>query len=534
MRNFFLSIISCFLILNASGQVSIGAPVAHPSAELDVSSTTKGLLPPRMTAVQRDAISNPSPGLMIFNTTSQRLEIFASLGGWYGIQTEVQERKLLGGNFTEESPSIRQTSDGGFILAGSTFNDIPNGDFTDSNKRGTLIGNGSGTKDCWIVKLDGNRNISWSKVYGGVDDEIVSSIQQTVDGGYIVAGSSTSSSTGDIGVNKGLRDCWILKLTSSGVISWSKLYGGSANDEAIGIVESKGGYIFAAKSRSSANGDVQSTSKGFSDYWVVNIDLAGTIVWEHLFGGSGEDIPASLEKTTDGGYIIAGSSNSSASFDVTGTNHGGSGNLGVYSDYWILKLSGAGTKSWNKLLGGNGDDKATAIKQTTDGGYVVAGYSSTSANGDVTSANHGDIDSHYDCWIIKIDAKGIIGWNTLMGGSTAGGAPSNLATDIVQTTDGGYAVAAHTTASAVGNVTNVNHGESDYWIIKLDFRGYILWNKLFGGNKMDKAYSILQTADEGLVIAGDSFSSDNGNVNSLNHGYSDYWIIRLNSSGNFY
>ena len=518
---------NCLVLGSVSGingapsgvNVGIGTTNPHTSAQLDVSSTAKGFLPPRMTTAQRNAIASPTPGLMLFNTTTQSLEIFTAYG-WYGIQVQIPPRKLLGGISQEEAFSIQQTNDGGYIVAGNSLSSA-DGDVTPVNH---------GAIDYWIVKLDANRNITWNKLLGGNGVEFVSSIQQTSDGGYIVAGYSSSSANGDVTeTTNGLTDYWIVKLDNTGGIVWNKLIGGGDNDIAKSIRQTTdGGYIVAGYSRSSATGDVTEINHGVYDYWIVKLDEAGNIIWNRLLGGNGNEEAYDILQGADATYVIAGQSTSSANGDVTGVNHGGASPI----DNWIVRLSETGTILWNKLLGGTGKDEARSIQQKNgDDGYIVAGYSTSSANGDVTGTNHGAAFGSPDYWIVKLDRFGNITWNKLMGGNNF-----DLAQSIKPTTGGGYIVAGYSASSANGDVTASNHGvdTNDYWIVKLDDDGNIVWNQLIGGSVDDQAYSISQTVDGGFIVAGYSFSSFSGDVTSGNHGGKDIWIIRLGSNGYLY
>ncbi|MBL0131608.1 MAG: hypothetical protein IPP43_11180 [Chitinophagaceae bacterium] len=162
-------------------------------------------------------------------------------------------------------------------------------------------------------------------------------------------------------------------------------------------------------------------------------------------------------------------------------------------DSWIVKLDAERNITWNKLLGANGDEEATCIQQTTDGGYIVAGYSNSSANGDVTEINNGND----DYWVVKLDASRNIIWNRLIGGSG-----TDKAQSIRQTIDGSYIVAGFSNSSASGNVSGVNHGGYDYWIVKLDGNGNMIWDRLLGGNGDEMAKQIIQGNDETIVVAG--------------------------------
>jgi predicted secreted protein len=197
------------------------------------------------------------------------------------------------------------------------------------------------------LKLSSNGEIEWQKTYGGSWDD-VRSFQQTIDGGYIVAGW-----TGSFGA--GGDDIWILKLSSTGDIEWQKTYGGSEYDRALSVQQtSDGGYIIAGKTDSfGAEG---------GDTWVLKLSSAGEIEWQKTFGGSSDDYASSIQETSDGGYIIAGKTDS---FGAGG------------DDTWVLKLSSAGEIEWQKTYGGSSDDYASSIQETSDGGYmekVVGGF----------------------------------------------------------------------------------------------------------------------------------------------------------------
>ncbi|HRI20070.1 MAG TPA: T9SS type A sorting domain-containing protein [Panacibacter sp.] len=291
-------------------------------------------------------------------------------------------------------------------------------------------------------------------------------------------------------------------------IQWQKSYGGSSFDNAFSIQQtSDGGYIVAGSS-ASHDSDVVS-NHGSWDVWILKLDPAGNIEWKKSLGGSGVDEAASVQQTADGGYIVAGST-SSYDGDVTG-NHA----TDKY-DCWIIKLSGTGDIEWQKNFGGNGDDEASDVQQTTDGGYIVAGHA-YSIDGDVTG-NHGES----DYWVLKLSSNGNIEWQKTLGGSGY-----DWGYSIRQTVDGGYIVAGGS-ASSDGDLTGI-HGNFDYWLVKLGSAGDIEWQKSFGGNGADIANCIRQTADLGYIVAGKSYST-NGDVTG-NHGDWDYWIVKLTVNG---
>ncbi|MBA2421900.1 MAG: T9SS C-terminal target domain-containing protein, partial [Chitinophagales bacterium] len=276
----------------------------------------------------------------------------------------IEWQKCLGGSNNEAAFSIEQTAEGNFIVAG----------YSDSND-GDVTGN-HGSDDYWIVKLDPASNILWQKSLGGNSIDEANSINQTADGGFIVAGFSYSNN-GDVTGNNGADDYWIVKLDSTGDILWEKSLGGSGDDGANCIQQTfDGGFIVTGWS-SSNDGDVTG-NHGLWDYWLVKLDTSGSLEWEKSFGGSLNDMAYSVQQTIDGGFIVAGYSESSDG-DVSG-NHG-------FRDYWIIKTDADGNLLWQTFLGGTEYDEAHSIIQLKEGGYLVAGFAG-SAYGDVTG-NHG-------------------------------------------------------------------------------------------------------------------------------------------------
>jgi len=344
---------------------------------------------------------------------------------------EIKWKKNFGGSEFERAKSIIQTSDGGYIFVGDSDSD--NGDLMGSK----------GNYDCWVLKLDNDGNIVWKKNYGGSERDFANAIQQTTDGGFVIAGYSWSSD-GDINNSYNLEDYWIFKLDNMGEIQWSRKYGGSGRDFANSIEQtSDGGYIIAGETFS-IDGDVGGTN-GRNDAWIIKLSSDGEIEWNKVFGGYFNDYASSVRQTTDDGYIIAGQAMSEDG-DLSSNN----GNW----DYWIFKLDNQGNLLWSKSYGGSMWDYARAIEQTIDGGYIVGGYS-LSSDHDVE-----DNIGYEDYWILKLDSSGNIEWKGNYGGTF-----SDRAQAIKQTNDNGYIIAGY--SWSFDEDVDGNNGEEDFWIVKL-------------------------------------------------------------------
>ncbi len=207
-------------------------------------------------------------------------------------------QKTIGGNVGDVLRSIQQTNDGGYILGGNSWSGI-SGNKTES---------GLGGDDYWVVKLDSSGYIQWQNTIGGDTTDILNSIQQTLDGGYILGGYSKSNSSWDkTEDSKGAYDYWVVKLDSSGNIQWQNTIGGDSSDVLSSIQQTlDGGYILGGSSESNSSGDKTENILGGADYWVVKLDSFGNIQWQNTIGGNNLDELTSIQQTTDGGYILGG------------------------------------------------------------------------------------------------------------------------------------------------------------------------------------------------------------------------------------
>jgi len=368
----------------------------------------------------------------------------------------------------------------------------------------------------------------WDIRYGGPSHDIVRCFKPTSDGGYILGGNTISDTGGDKtspSWNTDYRDFWIVKTDSLGIKQWDKDFGG-VDDEYFGSVSqtSDGGYILGGISRSNINGDKtqplrDSTSIPYypGDYWILKLDAFGNKLWDKDFGTTGSDALISVFQTPDGGYILGGTSEKGISGDKTKPN------WGYYDDFWIIKTDSLGNFLWDKDFGTVHDDIFKCMRQTTDGGFIIAGYTAAGISGDKTEPVKG----YPDYWILKIDSLGNKQWDKSFGG------PSSNALDLVeQTSDGGYIIGGMSRGGAGFDKTQSSWGQRDIWLVKTDASGNKLWDKNFGGT--DDEYpigSILSTSDGGYLISGCSWSDIGGDKTEDNFGNAQSWIIKVDAMG---
>lgn len=345
--------------------------------------------------------------------------------------------------------------------------------------------------------------LAWQKSLGGSSFEVANSVCTTADGAYFILGFSSSQDGHVIG-NHGGYDMWGIKINESGDFFQIPL-GGSSDEKGYKVKQCPdGGYILIGGS-SSNDGQVTG-NHGNSDVWVVKLNAGGSIDWQKSLGGSLGESAHAVELTSDGGYLI-GASTDSNDGDVS-SNHGS-------LDVWLVKLDAFGTMEWEKTYGGSNVDVCYSLLETEDGGYIMAGNSS-SMDGDVVG-NHGD----GDYWIVKIDADGNIQWQNCLGGTD-----QDEARDIIVSSDGYYYVSGYTT-SEDGDIVNPI-GSFDFWLVKLDANGDIVWSQCYGGTGIDLANTLIEY-NGNIVLAG-STNSVNGDV-SLHIGGDDFWVLSVNPNG---
>jgi hypothetical protein len=328
-----------------------------------------------------------------------------------------------------------QTSDGGYALAG----------FTNSFGAGM-----------WLVKTDAAGNVLWNKTYSRSSGDVAHCLIQTSDGGYAIAGYTRVEGAGN--------DFWLVKTDASGNVQWNRTYGGTIDDTPYSVVQtSDGGYALAGITYSFGGG------------WLVKTDSAGNLLWNETYGGGQIH---SMIQTIDGGYALAGWTN--------------------IADAWLIRTDNAGNSLWNKTYGGGGADAFYSVVRTHDEGYALAGmtYSLGAGSGDF--------------WLVKTNSSGDVQWNNTYGGTAADNARS-----VVQTSDGGY---------ALGGITkSFGAGQEDFWLVRTNSAGNVLWNTTYGGIGIDEARSVVQTSDGGYALA--------GSTTSFGAGSYDFWLIKIASDG---
>jgi len=360
--------------------------------------------------------------------------------------------KTFGGTSDEYGYSIVQTMDGGFAVAG----------FTQSF--------GAGGSDILVLKLAPDGSLIWARTYGGTSWDYAYSIIQTTDGGYAVAGMTYSFGYGD-------GDFIVLKLASNGSLTWARTFGNSGGGEYISsiIQTTDGGYAVTGVGREAWTGN---------NLVVLKLAADGSLTWSKTFSYSGyTEYPKSIIQTAEGGYAVAGYS----------------GTISSSCAFFVFKITSDGSLVWARTYGGASSDWGCSIVQTTNGGYAVAGCTESFST------------MERDILVLNLNSDGSLAWARKYGGTY-----NDEAYSIIQTQDGGYAVAGGTYDGT---------RQYDYFVLKLASDGSVSWAKTLGGWNHEFAQSIIQTTDRGYAVTGWTWT--------FGAGGNDFLVLRLPSDGNY-
>lgn len=356
--------------------------------------------------------------------------------------------KTFGGTNIDVAYAVEETNDEGYIIAGYT------------RSFGTTSG-----RNLWIFKTDKSGNLIWNKTFGGNSDDEGAAVKQTLDGGFIAAGYTSS-------FGAGAKDVFVVKTDSLGNELWSRFFGGTSDEEAYALeVLPDGGFIIGCAT--------SSATAGSRDGWLIRLNSSGNSLWDKKIGGLSTDGIRDLKLTSDNSFIITG-----------WTASDGAGALGKA---WLVKIDSLGNIIFNKSFGGTDADRGLSVQQTSDGGYIFTGYTASSGAG------------NDDLFLVKTDGSGNQTW-----AKTFGGTGRDYGNVVKQTADGGYLIAGYTLSFGAGG--------DDLWIVKTDSTGTQLWTKIYGGTASDVAYSMDLTTDGGYVIVGHTLSSGAG--------VHDAWLLR--------
>lgn len=351
-------------------------------------------------------------------------------------QVTTEWTKNYGGINNDEGASVQQTSDGGYIVSGSTHSF------------------GAGNSDIWLLRTDSAGDTLWTKVFGGTGQEFGGAVKETTDNGFILTGHTSSFGAGS-------GDAWLIKTNSNGDTLWTKTFGGPASDGGSYVQQtSDGGFVIC--------GTTNSFGAGNTDYWMIKTDGNGDTTWNKTYGGIYNDVAFYAQETSDGGYVIVGYRQFSG-FDN--------------SDIWLVKTDSNGDTSWTKRFGGDLNELPYSAQQTSDDGYIITGYTYS------YGAGSGDV------WLLKTDSNGNLLWS-----NTFGGVSNEAGQCVIETSDNGYIVCGFTYSFS-------SQGDGDVWLIKADSNGSESWKATVGTTNSEVGFSIDQTTDDGFIVCGFAESS---------------------------
>lgn len=370
-----------------------------------------------------------------------------------------------------------------------------------------------------IAQAAYSQDILWEKSFGGRHAEYLTDVQPTADYGFILGGSSLSENTGNKNTSSnGDLDFWIWKMDEHGEPDWQKSYGGTGTDLLRSIrVTRDGGFILAGISNSPISFDKKEECRGGHDFWIIKLDAAGGEIWQRTIGGKGDDDLTCLIPTSDGGYLVGGSSNSDISKELNVHQEKKENSRGDM-DFWIIKLNSEGVEEWQKTYGGTYTDLLKSMVTTKDGGYLLGGYSNSGESGEKSQVNYGN---GGDYWVLKIDKKGSIEWQNTIGGDL-----DDQLQVVISTYDGGYLVGGTSLSSTSNNKNRTNGKGSDFWILKLDQLGTVEWQETYDFGEGDILTSLVENEDHTYLIGGYSIFGEDEKGG-------DYIALKISEKGEY-
>ncbi len=414
--------------------------------------------------------------------------------------------KTFGGSAWDEGRSITATEDGGFLLTG--LSQSHDGDFSSLNK---------GASDVVVVKLNQHGDVQWKKTFGGSGYDEGYSIAVTPDGGCLLTGT-TPSNDGDFnGMNKHVdgfekNEIFVIRLDQRGNVQWKRTYGGFCWDVGRSVTSTSDGGCVLTGNIPCSSGDFEGMNKGGDDMFIMKLDRDGDVQWKKTYGGKGGDYSYSITSTRDGGFVLTGETSSNDG-DFGGINKSKTGIL-------VIRLDSLGDVMWKKVFGGSNANRGNSISMTSDGGYILTGWTNSN-DGDFTGMSKGG----QDVIVIKLGSLGDVEWKRLYGGYSR-----EFGSSITQLQNGGFVLTGQTNSND-GDFRGPNNSNFNIFLIKLSENGEVEWKKVLGGNADDESSCITTTTDDGVILTG-STDSNTGTFNRQNKGSKDIFVMKLDSNGN--
>ena len=369
-------------------------------------------------------------------------------------ENEITFAKTFGGNRRDRGINLLQTRDGGYAIVGYTSS-------LDAIQ-----------EDIYLVRMDAQGEALWSKTYGGEGNDNGWAIVETEDGGFLITGFTDSFGAGGM-------DIYLIRTDADGNVLWERTFGGSHSEFGWAMAATTdGGYVLA--------GQTDSFGAGNKDGYLVKVNAEGEEIWSQTYGGPKEDRLFSIDQSSDGGFVLTGTTKS---FGVGNSQR----------DLYLVKTNSTGELVWTQVFGEEPDDVGHAVRQTADGGYIVTGYTKSFGA------------QNYDTWLIKTDEAGISQWQTFYGEAS-----DDRTIYGEQTDDGGYISIGYTRGFE-------SAGNWDVFLVRTDSGGEVTWHKTFGGLTEDTGYTVRPTADKGFILTGETYSSGEGG--------GDMYVIKVNQDG---